>query len=81
MQREAQPRRWGEYTPAVAGVAGAAVCVVAADVWAVRTHRPTVSRLVAALCEHDVLGPVTIGVLTAGVWHLVVDPIIKRLEV
>ncbi len=68
--------RW---IPAVAGVAGVALSVVAADVWAVHTRRPTISSAVAATLEHPVLAPLTIGALAGLGWHLVVDPIICRI--
>lgn len=68
--------RWG---PAVAGLAGVVVSVVGADVWAIRTRRPTISATVATTLEHPVLAPLTIGALAGLGWHLVVDPIICRI--
>lgn len=69
--------RWA---PATAGLTGVVACVVAADVTAARTDRPTVSAAVAALLEHPLGAPLTIGVLAALGWHLTADPIIRRLE-
>ena len=66
--------------PAVAGLAGIVASAVAADVWAAKTARPTVSAFVAELLEHPVGGPVVIGGLAALGWHLAVDPIIRRCE-
>lgn len=68
--------RW---VPAVAGLAGIAASVVGADVWAVRTRRPTISSAIATTLEHPLAGPATIGVLAGFGWHLVVDPIIRRI--
>ncbi len=68
--------RW---VPAAAGVAGVALSVVAADVWAVHTRRPTISSAVAATLEHPVLAPFTFGALAGLGWHLVADPIIRRI--
>ena len=68
--------RW---VPAAVGVAGVAASVVAADVWAARTHRPTISSAVAATLEHPVLAPFTVGALAGLGWHLVADPIIRRI--
>lgn len=67
------------YTPAVAGIGGIVVVVVGADVWAARTHRPTISATVAGLLDHQVGGPVVIGALAAVGWHLAADPVIRRL--
>lgn len=68
--------RW---VPAVAGLAGIAASVVGADVWAVRTRRPTISSAIATTLEHPLAGPATIGILAGFGWHLVVDPIIRRI--
>ena len=68
------------YLPAAAGLAGIAAAAVAADVWAARTHRPTVSATVAELLEHPVGGPAVVGGLAALGWHLVADPVIARLR-
>jgi hypothetical protein len=69
--------RW---VPAGLGLAGVTVSVVAADVWAARTRRPTISRAVAHLLEHPVGGPAVIAALAALGWHLSIEPIIRRLE-
>mgnify|MGYP007083441505 CR=1 FL=1 len=69
--------RW---LPATLGLTGVVASVVAADVVAARTDRPTVSAAVAALLEHPVGAPLTIGVLAALGWHLAADPTIRRLE-
>lgn len=69
--------RW---LPATLGLTGVVASVVAADVAAARTDRPTVSAAVAALLEHPIGAPLTIGVLAALGWHLTADPIIRRLE-
>lgn len=68
--------RWG---PAVAGLTGVVVSVVGADVWAIRTRRPTISSAVATTLEHPVLAPFTFGALAGLGWHLVADPIIRRI--
>lgn len=68
--------RW---VPAVAGVAGIVGSVVGADVWASRTGRPTISAATARTLEHPVLAPITVGVLAGLGWHLVADPIIRRI--
>ena len=70
------PRR----LPAVAGLVGITASAVAADVWAARTRRPTVSAFVAELLEHPVGGPLVIGGLAGLGWHLAADPVIRRLE-
>lgn len=69
--------RWA---PAVAGICGVLVSVVAADVVAAQTDRPTVSAAVARTLEHPVGAPFVIGALAALGWHLAVDPIVRRLE-
>lgn len=68
--------RW---VPAAVGLAGVVASVVAADVWAIRTRRPTISSAVAATLEHPVLAPFTFGALAGLGWHLVADPIIRRI--
>lgn len=67
--------------PASAGLVGMVAAAVAADVWAVRTDRPTISRAVATALAHPVLAPLAVGVLSGIGWHLLCDPIIRRLEV
>lgn len=67
--------------PASVGLVGMVAVVVAADVWAVRTHRPTISRAVSAALEQPVLAPLAVGALAGLGWHLLCDPIIRRLEV
>jgi hypothetical protein len=62
-------------------VAGLIAAVTAADVWAVKTRRPTISAAAAELMTHTVGGPVVFGVIGGLVWHLVVDPVLYRLEV
>lgn len=69
--------RW---TPAVAGLGAVVGAVVAADVWAARTGRPTISAAVAASLEHPIGAPFTFGVLAGLGWHLVADPIIRRIS-
>lgn len=69
--------RW---VPAALGIAGVVASVVAADVWAAVTDRPTISRSIATTLEHPVGAPLVIGGLAALGWHLAVDPIIRRLE-
>lgn len=54
--------------------------VVAADVWAVQTERPTISATVADALDHDWLGPVTFGVLAGLGWHLIAAPILERMN-
>lgn len=71
-------RPW-RLAPALAGIAGIVASVVVADVAAARTDRPTISRFVAELLEHPVAAPLTIGALSGGLWHLAVDPILRRL--
>lgn len=68
------------YLPAALGAAGVLASVVAADVWASVTHRPTISRATATALEHPVGGPLVIGGLAALGWHLAIDPIVRRLE-
>ena len=68
--------RWA---PAAAGLAVVVGAVVGADVWAVRTHRPTISAAVARTLEHPVLAPFTVGALTGLGWHLIANPIIRRI--
>jgi hypothetical protein len=70
-------RRW---LPASCGIAGIAAAIVAADTWASRTGRPTLSAAVAHLGRDPLGGPIVIGVLAALAWHLVADPTIRRLE-
>jgi hypothetical protein len=69
--------RW---VPAAAGLTGVVASVVAADVIAARTDRPTISAAVARTLEHPVGAPLVIGALAALGWHLAADPIIRRLE-
>jgi len=66
--------------PAVTGIVGILGATVAADVWASRTRRPTISALIADVSRHPVGGPVVVGVLAGLVHHLAVDPVIRRLE-
>ena len=70
--------RWA---PAVAGLAGIAGSAVAADVWAVKTSRPTISAAVAESLDHPVGGVLVVGGLAGLGWHLGVDPIVRRLAV
>lgn len=69
-----------DYLPAAVGIGSLVAVVVAVDVWAVRTDRPTISRATATALEHPVLAPLTVGALSALGWHLAADPIIRRLE-
>lgn len=68
--------RW---VPAVAGIAGITASAVAADVWAARTDRPTVSAAVGAALNHPVGGVVVAGGIAGLAWHLICDPTIRRL--
>lgn len=68
--------RW---IPAVAGLAGIASAVVGADVWAVRTDRPTISAAVAVALDHPVGGVLITGGIAGLGWHLIADPTIRRL--
>ena len=68
--------RWA---PAATGLAGIAVTVVVVDVHAARTGRPTISAAVAHTLEHPVAAPLTVGALCALAWHLIADPIIRRI--
>lgn len=69
-----------KWLPATLGVAGVVTSVVAADIAASATGRPTISRAIATALEHPAGGPFVIGELAALGWHLAVDPIIRRLE-
>lgn len=69
--------RWA---PAAVGMGGIVASTVGADVWAAVTGRPTISRSIANCLEHPVLGPVVFGGLCGLGWHLVVDPIVRRLS-
>ena len=64
----------------MAGIAGLVGVAIAADVWAVRTNRPTISASVSEALDHDWLGPVAFGVLAGLGWHLVVCPVLDRLS-
>jgi hypothetical protein len=68
------------YLPAGVGVAAIIASVTAADVWAVRSRRPTISSAGAELLTHTLGGPLVFGVVSGLVWHLVVDPVLVRLE-
>ena len=68
-----------KHAPACCGIAAIVAAVVVADVWASRTQRPTISADVASLLDHQVGGPVVVGVLAGLGWHLAVDPIIRQL--
>lgn len=68
------------YVPAAAGVAGIVAMVVGADVWAARSGRPTISAATADCLEHPVAAPVVVGVLAGLGWHLLADPIVRRLR-
>ncbi len=68
------------YLPAAAGVAGIVAVTVGADVWAARTRRPTISAAVADCLDHPVAAPVAVGILAGLGWHLVADPIIRRIR-
>ena len=65
--------------PACCGMAGIVAVVVAADVWASKTKRPTISATIADLLDHPVGGPVAVGGLVGLGWHLLADPIIRQL--
>lgn len=67
------------YLPAGLGVAGIVAVVVGADVWAARTRRPTISAAVADCLDHQVLAPAVVGVLAGLGYHLLADPIVKRI--
>ena len=68
------------YLPAGVGVAAIIASVTAADVWAVRSRRPTISSAGAELLTPTLGGPLVFGVVGGLVWHLVVDPVLVRLE-
>jgi len=68
------------HIPAVAGTVAAVASVIAADVWAAHTDRPTISSAFATALEHPIGGPAAAAVLAAVLWHLALDPIIRRLE-
>jgi hypothetical protein len=68
--------RWA---PATTGLATITATVVAVDIYAARTERPTISAAVAHSLEHPVAAPVAVGALCALAWHLVIDPIIRRI--
>lgn len=68
--------RWA---PAATGIGAVAATVVATDVYAVRTGRPTISAAIAHSLEHSVAAPLIVGALSALGWHLVADPIIRRI--
>lgn len=67
------------HVPALAGLAGIVTAAAAADVWAIRTGRPTVSAFVGAQLDRDPHGAIVVGVLAALGWHLLATPIIRRL--
>ena len=71
--------RGGRYVPAATGIAGIVAVVVGADVWGARTGRPTISAAVADCLDHQVAAPVAVGVLAGLGWHLLVDPIVRRI--
>lgn len=73
-------RLTGTFVPACAGITGLVAVTVAADVWAAKTRRPTISAAVASLLDHQVGGPVVVGVMAALGWHLACDPIIRQLS-
>ena len=74
------------HAPAVAGLTGAAVAIAAADLWADRAGLFTVSATFVAGLEHPhpavtaATAAAAGAVLAAGVWHLLVEPSIRRLE-
>lgn len=70
-------RKWD---PAIVGLVGIAVSVGGADLWAVLSDRPTVSAGIAHALKDDPAASVTFGCLAGLFWHLVVGPIIHRLE-
>lgn len=65
--------------PAVAGIAGITASAVVADLWAIRTGRPTISALIGDQFGRDPHAALTFGVLASIGWHLVVHPIIRSL--
>jgi hypothetical protein len=66
--------------PACAGIAGLCAVTVAADVWAAKTQRPTISATVADLLDHQIAGPLVVGVLSGLGWHLIADPILRSMK-
>lgn len=80
MSRRTSREVAARYLPAAAGVAGLIAAVTLADVWAVRSDRPTISAAGAEMLGHTVGGPLVFGVVGGLVWHLVVDPVLYRLE-
>ena len=66
--------------PAVAGIGGIVAVTVAADVWAAKTRRPTISATVADLLDHQVAGPLVVGVMAGLGWHLIADPILRSMK-
>lgn len=68
------------YAPAITGIAGIVASVVAADIYGPRTGRPTISATGDEALDHPVAGPVYVGVLAALGWHLLADPIIRKLR-
>jgi hypothetical protein len=71
---------WYRYGPAAAGVAGIAASVVVADVVAIRTDKPTISAAVGEAFKGPWTGALTFGVLATLGWHLVVAPILDRID-
>lgn len=69
------------HVPAGAGLAGIGLCALVADVWAVKTNRPTISAAIATSLDHPVGGVLVVGGLAGLGWHLVADPIVRRLAV
>lgn len=74
------PRRPRQNVPAIAGLTGIVATAAAADLWAIRTRRPTVSAWIAQQLDRDPHGAITVGVLAALGWHLLAHPIIRRLD-
>lgn len=71
---------WYRYVPAVAGVAGIAGSVIVADVVAIRSDKPTISAAVAEAFRGPWTGALTFGGLCVLGWHLVVVPILDRID-
>ena len=68
--------RWA---PAATGLVAVTAVVVVVDVHAARTGRPTISAAVAHGMEHPVASPLVVGAVCGLAWHLVADPIIRRI--
>lgn len=64
--------------PGLVGWAAVLAVVTAADVWASKTNRRTMSSWVAVSSGHNVAGPVVFGVAAGLGWHLFAWPLLSR---